>query len=249
VPTPEAVYVTLPFQSPDAKLLYEGQGGLVTPGETQIPGSASDWQTVQSFLSVRNAAGQIIVGSEQVPLVQLGDFNLGKWMPVTQIAKPHVYSWVMNNYWFTNFRTEQEGEFKWHYYLTSTKDTSTSTATRFGWGSRVPLVTRVLPSAKGKAAAQAASSATGSTVIPVMAFPAPNLLVVEYRPAADLKGIVLHLREVGGQPASLAKKDIVSAAKISRLDEVNVLEQPLKTGLDSVTFQPWEIKFLKLSLK
>ena len=59
VPTPEAVYVTLPFQSPDAKLLYEGQGGLVTPGETQIPGSASDWQTIQSFLSVRNAAGQI----------------------------------------------------------------------------------------------------------------------------------------------------------------------------------------------
>jgi hypothetical protein len=249
VPTPESVYVTLPFQSPDSKLLYEGQGGLVTPGEGQIPGSASDWQTVQSFLSVRNAAGQIIVGSEQTPLVQLGDFNLGKWMPVTQVAKPHVYSWVMNNYWFTNFRTQQEGEFKWHYYLTSTKDRSTAAATRFGWGSRVPLVTRVLPPAKGKAAARAAASATGPTVIPVMAFPAPNLLVVEYRPAADLKGIILHLREVAGQPASLARKDIVSATRISRLDEVNVLEQPLKTRLDTVTFQPWETKFLKFTLR
>jgi hypothetical protein len=82
-----------------------------------------------------------------------------------------------------------------------------------------------------------------------MAFSAPNLLVVEYRPAADLKGIVLHLREVAGQPASLAKKDIVSAATIRSLDEVNVLEQPLKTGLDVVTFQPWETKFVKLSLK
>ena len=234
---------------PTARLLYEGQGGIVTPGETQIPGSSSDWQTIQSFLSVRNAAGQIIVGSEQAPLVQLGDFNLGKWMPITRIAKPHVYSWVMNNYWFTNFRTEQEGEFKWHYYLTSTADTSTATATRFGWSSRVPLVTRVLPPVKGKAAARTASSATGSTVIPVMAFPAPNLLVVEYRPAADLKGIVLHLREVAGQPATLAKKDIVSAARISRLDEVNVLEQPLRAKLDTVSFQPWESKFLKLSLR
>ena len=249
VPTPEAVYVTLPFQSPHGKLLYEGQGGLVTPGETQLPGSSSDWQTIQSFLSVRNAAGQIIVGSEQAPLVQLGDFNLGKWMPITQVAKPHIYSWVMNNYWFTNFRTEQEGEFKWHYYLTSTKDLSTVTATRFGWSSRVPLVTRVLPPAKGKAAARPASSATASTVIPVMAFPAPNLLVVEYRPAADLKGIVLHLREIAGQPAALAKKDIVSATRISRLDEVNVLEQPLRTRLDPVTFQPWESKFIKLSLR
>ena len=76
----------------------------------------------------READGQIVVGSEQAPLVQLGDFNLGKWQPVTRVEKPHVYSWVMNNYWFTNFRTEQEGEFRWHYYLTSTGDTSNSQA-------------------------------------------------------------------------------------------------------------------------
>ena len=78
---------------------------------------------------------------------------------------------------------------------------------------------------------------------------AANLLVVEYRPAADLKGIVLRLREVAGQPADLAKKDIVAPVRISRLDEVNVLEQPLMTKLDTVTFQPWETKFLKLSLR
>jgi alpha-mannosidase len=249
VPTPEAVYVALPFQSPEWKMVYEGQGGIVTPGETQIPGSSSDWQTIQSFLSVRSVAGQIIVGSEQAPLVQLGDFNLGKWMPITRIAKPYVYSWVMNNYWFTNFRTEQEGEFKWHYYLTSTTDSSTATATRFGWNSRVPLVTRVLPPVKGLTATRTTASVGGSTVIPVMAFPVPNLLVVEQRPAADRKGIVLHLREVAGQPAALAKKAVVSAARVSRIDEVNVLEQPLKTRLETVTFQPWESKFLKLSLR
>jgi hypothetical protein len=82
-----------------------------------------------------------------------------------------------------------------------------------------------------------------------MAFPSPNLLVVEYRPAADLKGIVLHLREVGGQCVQLARKDIVSAARIRRLDEVNVLEQPMHTKLDTVSFQPWESKFLKLTLR
>jgi alpha-mannosidase len=249
VPAPESVYVALPFQSAGGKMLYEGQGGFVTPGENQIPGSASDWQTIQSFLSVRNAAGQIILGSEQVPLVQLGDFNLGKWMPITKVNKPYVYSWVMNNYWFTNFRTEQEGEFKWHYYLTSTADASTAAATRFGWNSRVPLVTRVLPPAKGKAAAKAASSTAGPTVIPALAFPAPNLLVVEYRPAADFQGVVLHLREIAGRPASLARKDLASAARITRLDEVNVLEQPLRAKLDTVAFQPWESKFVKLGLR
>lgn len=249
VPTPEAVYVPLPFQSPAGKVLYEGQGGIITPGESQIPGSASDWQTVQSFLSVRNAASQIILGSEQAPLVQLGDFNLGKWMPVTLVGKPHVYSWVMNNYWFTNFRTEQEGEFKWHYYLTSTPDLSTAVATRFGWGSRVPFVSRVLPPAKGKAAARTGALSSEPSIIPVIAFPATNLLVVGCRPAADLKGVVLHLREIAGQPATLARKDIVSAASIARLDEVNVLEQPLQSRLSALNFQPWESKFIKLGFK
>jgi alpha-mannosidase len=149
---------------------------------------------------------------------------------------------VMNNYWFTNFRTEQEGEFKWYYYLTSTADTSTATATRFGWNSRIPLVTRVLPPTKGKAT-------SGAGVISGMAFPAPNLLVVEYRPAADLKGIILHVREIAGQPATLARKDIASATRIRRVDEVNVLEQPLQPKVDTVSFQPWESKFLRLSIK
>jgi hypothetical protein len=155
----------------------------------------------------------------------------------------------MNNYWFTNFRTEQEGEFKWHYYLTSTPDLSTAAATRFGWGSRVPFVSRVLPPAKGKAAARTGALSSEPSTIPVIAFPATNLLVVGCRPAADLKGIVVHLREIAGQPATLARKDIFSAASITRLDEVNVLEQPLQPRLSALNFQPWESKFVKLGFK
>ena len=147
---PEAVYVVFPFAANDWSMLYEAQGGCVVPGQDQIPGSSSDWQTLQSFVSVHHADRQIILGSEQAPLVQLGDFNLGKWMPVTKVERPHVYSWVMNNYWFTNFRAEQEGVFQWHYYLTTRPGTSRTDATRFGWNSRVPLATRVLPPAAEK---------------------------------------------------------------------------------------------------
>ena len=54
----------------------------------------------------------------------------------------------MNNYWFTNFRPTQEGDFHWSYFLTSTSERGNSAATRFGWSSRVPLATRVLPPLK-----------------------------------------------------------------------------------------------------
>jgi hypothetical protein len=240
--SPEAVYVALPFQSPNSKMLYEAQGGCVTPGVDQIPGSASDWQTLQSFIAIGSADGQIVVGSEQAPLVQLGDFNLGKWQPVTRVEKPHVYSWVMNNYWFTNFRTEQEGEFKFHYYLTSTKDTSRAFATRFGWGSRTPLATRVLPPVK-----------TGGLREPqklsALAITPPNVVIVEARPTRNGEAILLHLREVEGKPATITEEEVPTAAGIQGADEVNVLEEPLRQGIESLTFKPYEVKLLRLMFR
>ena len=242
VPTPESVYVAFPFHAPNSKMFYEAQGGLVTPGQDQIPGSASDWQTLQNFIALRGDNGQIVVGSEQVPLVQLGDFNLGKWQPVTRVEKPHIYSWVMNNYWFTNFRTQQEGEFKWHYYLTSTKDVSRGFATRFGWGSRVPLATRVLPPGKSRAA-------NLSRELSALTINAPNLLLVEARPARNRNGIFLHLRELDGIPTTLTSENVISWSELQQADEVNVLEETLREGIESLPFRPYEAKFVRLMFR
>jgi hypothetical protein len=238
VPTPESVYVVLPFSAPDSKMLYEAQGGCVTPGDDQIPGSASDWQTLQGFIAVRSPAGQIIAGSEQVPLVQLGDLNLGKWQPVTRVEKPHIYSWVMNNYWFTNFRTEQEGEFKWHYYLTSTKDTSRVFATRFAWSSRVPLATRVLTPAKTGAGHEHQQLST-------LTIHTPNILVAGARPART-SGVLLHLRELEGKSVTITRDDVVTTGDLQGAEEVNVLEEIIKADIQALTLDPFESKFVRL---
>ncbi len=241
VSSPEAVYVAFPFAAPEARLLYEAQGGLVTPGTDQIPGSSSDWQTLQSFVSIQSPGGQIIQGSDQVPLVQFGDFNLGKWMRVARVDKPHVYSWVMNNYWFTNFRNQQEGEFRWSYYLTSTRDTTRATATRFGWGSRVPLVTRVLAPATRKTPARPAQRS-------LLGLAAPNVMVVESRPAADGHGVFFHLREVEGKAVTLGEADLILDRAPAGVDEVNVLEQTSHADIRSLTLAPYEVKFVRIRL-
>lgn len=239
VASPEAVYVAFPFHCPGGKLVYEGQGGLVTPGETQIPGSSSDWQTIQNFIAVRAPEGQIVQGSEGAPLVQLGDFNLGKWQRVTKVDKPHVYSWVMNNYWFTNFRATQEGDFKWSYYLTSAKDATSTYAVRFGWGSRAALAARVFPPGKGRTPKPAAA-------LSLLSVEAPDLLLVEARPAARGPGIILHLREVEGKPVTVSQDNVSAWAELRQADEVNALEETLKEGLESLSFQPFESKFVRV---
>jgi alpha-mannosidase len=232
VRAPESVYVSFPFNAPGARVYYEAQGGTALPGEGQLPGSSSDWQTVQSYVAVRNDSGQIVLSCTQVPLVQLGDINLGKWQPVTHVDKPHVYSWVMNNYWFTNFRVEQEGEFRWVYSLTSAKDTSNSFAVHFGHESYVPLVARVLT---------AGTSDVARPMMSVLQIDAPNLALISARPARSGDGIVLHLREIEGQPAVARFPSVASAL------EVSVLEEPLREAGSTAAFAPFETKFLKVS--
>jgi hypothetical protein len=211
----------------------------VTPGETQLPGSASDWQTVQSFLAVRGAESQIVQASDQAPLVQLGDFNLGKWMPVTRVGSPRVFSWVMNNYWFTNFRADQEGDFRWHYSVTSGADRTTTSATRFGWGARVPLAARVFPPAPGRTNALAWAYSPLSVQV-------TNLLMVEARPAPDGEGILAQVREIEGQQTSVRLQDLEVQVRLQKADEVDVLGRPVRENIDGLEFEAWETKFVRL---
>ena len=234
----EAVYVAFPFAPRDGQIAYEAQGGIVRPGLDQLPGSSSDWQTVQNFLTVRHPQGQIVWGSAGAPLVQLGEINLGKWQPVTKVAQPYVYSWVMNNYWFTNFRLTQEGDFRWSYFLTSTRDQGNAAATRFGWGSRVPLATRVLPPLKsGKSSEPPACS--------LLSIDVPGVLLVGTRPAPD-GGVLLHLREVAGETTTLDLGNVKTSAEIEEAAEVNALGDVIQDGIESLALKPYDVRFVRL---
>lgn len=238
ITVPEAIYVAFPFQFADGKFSYEAQGGYVTPGENQLPRSASDWQTVQSLISLRNQTGQIVLGSNEIPLVQFGDLNLGKWQERAQIAQPHVYSWIMNNYWYTNFCATQEGELHWSYYLTSTRETGNTTAVQFGWGARIPLSASVIPAGKPRAETRPTAS--------WLSWPAVNIILVAARPAPDGNGIICHLREVAGTSGKIELTELSSLKKIKQIDEVNVLGEVLQKNRRTVPFAPFEAKFIRL---
>lgn len=234
---PEAIYVAFPFQLSNAAIRYEVQGGLVEPGKGQIPHSASDWQSIQNYAIVQGDEGQVVWGSSEAPLVQLGDINLGKYQPVTQIEKPHIYSWVMNNYWFTNFTASQEGEFRWRYYLTSGPNKDPGAAARFGWGSAVPLAVRVLA---------AGTSGKNNPVWQGLNLDQANLLLVSAQPAKSAQGIVLHLRETAGRPAAIAVDNLLPGKRRVRATLVNVLQEPLADGITAIDIKPFEVKFVKL---
>ncbi len=53
---PEALYVTFPFSLPGSRIVFETIGGILTQGQ-QLPGSSSDWNAAQNFVSVRGKTG------------------------------------------------------------------------------------------------------------------------------------------------------------------------------------------------
>jgi alpha-mannosidase len=229
---PEAVYVAFPFSLSEGRLLFEAQGGIVEPGMNQLPGTATDWNTVQNFAALRSNAAQLLFVSGEIPLVQFGGINTGRYKPDARPSTQHIYSWVLNNYWTTNFRSSQEGEMAWTYVLTSGAHADNVTATRFGWGIRLPLVSRVLPESTGRSSGTLSRSA--------WPFAQSAVLLVSATTAED--GVILHLRETAGTQATL---DPVNLPKGWTVSVVDALGKRLGRNA-GLTFKPYESKFVKL---
>src|SRR5690606_20438631 len=138
-------YIAFPFRVQGGSHFTEVAGGVIETGIDQIRGSSNDWYTVQNFTSVRNDGMQIVLGSNEMPLMQFGAINTGRYTAGATPQSTSVLSWPMNNYWVTNYIADQRGGHSWTYYITSSSDHSNDFASRFGWGTRVPLLTRILP--------------------------------------------------------------------------------------------------------
>jgi len=235
---PEALYVAFPFSLPDSRIVFETIGGALTQG-AQLPGSSSDWNVAQNFVSVRGKRSQIIVVSNEAPLWQFSDFNMGKFERYPKQGKTWLYSWVMNNYWMTNFRAYQEGAFSWGYQITSTSDTTNTYATKFAWGERNPFPTKTFP---------AGANELKSTSIETLKISGPeNAMLISSRPAfKEKRTILLHFRELEGLPAEVKLSSAVPGQSIKRMVEVNTVGKQIGQPVTSVQLKPFEVRFIEV---
>ncbi|MDR2764732.1 MAG: glycosyl hydrolase family 38, partial [Tannerella sp.] len=236
VTDPESIYISFPFTLPEGKIFYDVPGGVIEAGVDQIPGSANDWNTVQNFASVRSRDGQIVMGSPEIPLIQFGGFNCGRFQANAVPETTAMYSWPMNNYWTTNFNADQHGEFEWTYFMTSSEDSSIEYATRFAWGSRIPLPTRVVPAGKTDTRHMKSENA-------VLEIVPENILLVNMRPVENEPAVVLQLREIGGKQTLFDARSPAGKKLHFEVCDANADVTDSKTP---IMLNPWENKFIKL---
>ncbi|MFH1121504.1 MAG: glycoside hydrolase family 38 C-terminal domain-containing protein [Bacteroidota bacterium] len=235
---PEGIYIAFPFSSACGQHHTELPGGVIETGKDQIIGSSNDWYTVQNFTSLRNSGFQVVLGCSEMPLMQFGNINTGRFTAGAMPVSSHLFSWPMNNYWTTNFNADQRGGHSWTYYLTSSGDVSNGFATKFGWGCRVPFLTRIVPGS-GNSAKDNNFDLSGSFIT---GWP-QNAVLISAKPSGN-RSLLIHLRETDGKNAPIILYNGLTG-KVLQVSATDVNGEPVK-GINTI-LGPLESGFYKVN--
>jgi alpha-mannosidase len=194
--TKEGVYFAFPFQLKDPEFLYETQNGYVNPSRDMLPGAGLEWFSVQHWAAVKNSELTAAIVPVDAPLVSLGDVVRGTFPARFGRRKATIFSYVMNNYWTTNYVAGQGGDFIFRYVLVSGRDFSPGSLSKFGRDAMTPFETDIIfPQDRVEQKKGILPSAKAS----FLQIDNPNLVMNTWKQAEDGKGMILRLLETGGE--------------------------------------------------
>jgi hypothetical protein len=117
---PEAVHFAWPFSIPGGKMRIDAGWGYFRPEEEQLPGSCKNYFTFQRWLDISNPNTGVTWTSPDAPLIEIGDITTDAtafgWIK-NLAGQQTFYSYLMNNYWETNYKASQGGRASFSYSL------------------------------------------------------------------------------------------------------------------------------------
>jgi hypothetical protein len=194
----EAVYFAFPFRVSPPELAYEIQNAWVRPNTDQLPGACREWFTTQNVVAARDSGIAIAWATPDAPLITLTDINRGLWLKHLNVDNGYVFSYIMNNYWTSNWKAEQGGDFTFRYYITSDRALSDEALARFDAETRSPLVAYDFYNT-GNVRLEPATRRMPPAAGSFFKIDAPNAQLSALKVAEDGNGIILRLRETAGR--------------------------------------------------
>jgi hypothetical protein len=193
--TKEGVYFAFPFDMPQPQFQYEVQNGVVDPAKDMYPGAGHEWFSVQHWASVQQNGVSATVMPLDASLVTLGDINRGQWLSSFGQRTGTIFSYVMNNYWDTNYRAGQGGEFSFHYVITSAPSTDAPALSRMGWEAVTPFETDTVTTQDRSEPMAATAAQLPTSLLDVND---RDLLFETWKHAEDGNGTILRFLDLGG---------------------------------------------------
>ncbi|MCC7499901.1 MAG: hypothetical protein IT160_20140 [Bryobacterales bacterium] len=245
----EALYFAFPFRVTPPELAYEIQNNWIRPNLDQLPGACRDWFTTQNGVVARDKDLSIAWATPDSPLITLTDINRGLWLRHLDVRNGHVFSYPMNNYWFTNYRASQGGDFTFRYYLSTGRTLTQPQLAAFSGDTRSPLipfnhydtgnvrlqaVTRRMPAGEGR----------------FFRLDSSHAAITAFKQAEDRNGFIVRIRETGGQggPVTLESPVLpVGAAWLTNGVEENSRALPISKNKVEFTLKPYTFVTLRIS--
>jgi hypothetical protein len=190
----DGIHFGFGFDIPQAVTRMDIPWGIVRLEEDQWKMANRNWLTIQRWIDISNDRDGITWCSIDAPLVESGAMTAnqsGTWSgerkPWLKKTEPGsiIYSWVMNNHWFTNFPLTQDGPVTFRYRILPHGGYDPATANRFGLEQAQPLAHIA---AKNNAISNPMVTVDGS----------PSVTVSVIKSTTETGAVIIRLRSVSG---------------------------------------------------
>jgi hypothetical protein len=207
----EAAYFAFPFAATDPHWRLEIPNGVMRPEIDQLPGACKEWYAIQHFARLTSKEGNLAFASLDAPLVCLGDINRGRWPEKLELHNGWLFSYVMNNYWFTNYKADQGGPVPMVFSYSITTQ-----AARFGWQAAMFPQSRVIQKAQP---GPLPSSGSFCRVAP------QGVIITAIKAPEDGQGVIVRLLSMESKP--VVARLTVGLPGIKSATLCDLVEEPL----------------------
>ncbi|HUV97268.1 MAG TPA: glycosyl hydrolase-related protein, partial [Acidobacteriaceae bacterium] len=243
----EGVYFAFPLSMDAPQFQYEIQNGVVDPAKDMYPGAGHEWFSVQHWVSAQENGVSTTIMPLDASLVTLGDINRGDWPEHFGQRPGTIFSYVMNNYWFTNYRAGQGGHFRFRYVITSAAATDAAQLSQMGWEEMTPLEGDEITSQDKALDTPGPLNGNQASFLKV---DDPALVLDTWKPAEDGHGTILRFIDLGGAARTVTvETPLFDLQQAFQTDAVERNQTPLSlsgTHGFQITVHPHEIVTVRI---
>ncbi|HSU33225.1 MAG TPA: polysaccharide lyase family protein [Bryobacteraceae bacterium] len=245
----EGVYIAFPVAVSQPGFMYATQQDWINPARDLMKGASLEWFNIQGWMAAHDSSVAVGIVPVDAPLASFGDINRGKWPGVFQPNTGTIFSYLMNNYWHTNYRAGQGGEFSFRYAMTSGSKLDGDALTHLGADEMRPAeVDHVVGQDKaGNPPRPLPPEGQGFLDIDNQ-----HVLLSTWKKAEDNHGTILRLAETAGQPEEATvhfpHAEIASARLTSGVED-DEGSLPVQNNSVRVSLKPFEVVTVRVIAK
>ncbi len=230
----EGVHFAFPFQVPDGVIRVDIPWAVAQVEVDQLPGACRNYLTAQRWVDVANETRGITLATVDAPLLEVGRITCDPvsvgWIKQLEPSQT-LYSYVMNNYWETNYKAGQEGPTIFRYSLQPHGKYNSVVAEQFGIEQSQPLLAvPVDPQSK-------------PTTFP-LSIQGDGILATCLKRAGDGNDVIVRLFNAQAVKSHLDWH--TSPAMKTQL--CDLAERPMGQAPDNIEFDPWQIVTLRVTM-